>query len=107
MINFISAIAAGASIPYIQNFVGEHIINRLTPHMPVGEGEKHTLAFIAALIVASLVIAAVGGSGSAFGLIFGGLIGLFGMRIIAIVRGLIDGKKKDAVEEAVESSDDS
>ena len=75
--------------------------------MPVGESEKHTLAFIAALIVASLVIAAVGGSGSAFGLIFGGLIGLFGMRIIAIVRGLIDGKKKDAVEEAVESSDDS
>ena len=67
---------------------------------------------IAALIVVlhsfvAVVIAAVGGSGSAFGLIFGGLIGLFGMRIIAIVRGLIDGKKKDAVEEAVESSDDS
>ncbi len=98
MLGFIIAIGAGFATPHIQEPVAEPLAKALAPHMTIEPTEMRALAFMIAMLIATIVIAFVG-SGSPFWVMLGGVLGYFGTRIFEAGKNAFDGKSEDADEE--------
>lgn len=86
MLAFLVAIVAGAVVPLIEGIV-KGPLSALG--LELEEGESRTVAFIVAMLGVGIV-GWVWSSGSVFWVILGGALGLFGLRIIGLVRHILD-----------------
>jgi len=92
MFGFLIAIAAGAATPSIEVPAARPVARMLGRHMEIHDNELRLLAFIIAMIAAAIV-ASVFDTGSALGIMLGGTIGYFGLRLFAWLRRIIEGRK--------------
>tara|TARA_B100000780_G_C20957945_1_gene382211 strand:- start:120 stop:482 length:363 start_codon:yes stop_codon:yes gene_type:complete len=98
VLTFILAIIAGFSTPYIEPVLIKILQPRLTD-VPVNEGEYQTITFVLLLIAVATAAIVSGLLASAFTVLFGGALGLFGMRLFKILRALVDGQSGDLDED--------
>ena len=92
MFGFLIAIAAGAATPSIEGPVARPVARLLGRHIEIQDTELRLVAFMIALIAAAIV-ASVFDTGSALGIVLGGMMGYFGPRLFAWLRGIIEGRK--------------
>lgn len=91
MLGFLVAFIAGLLVPQIEGPVAGPVVKFLNGHIPVAETEKRAIAFMIALLGAA-ILAELLDSGSTFGVIFGAVLGYFGMRIYAVLKRIIDAR---------------
>jgi hypothetical protein len=95
MITFLIAIAAGFATPFFENLVGDRIVARLTKHLVVQPGEPTLISFVLSMLIAGLLVMAFVGGGSPFWFVLGGLLGVFGTRIVGLIRTKIAERGED------------
>ena len=98
MLTFILAVIAGFATPYIEPGLTKTLQPRLGD-VPVNKGEYQTITFILLLIAVAIAAIASGFLASAFTVLFGGALGLFGVRLFKILRNLVDGQSGDMDED--------
>ena len=59
------------------------------------EGEYRTITFVLLLIMVAIVAIISGVLASAFTVLFGGVLGLFGVRLFKALKALADGQNDD------------
>tara|TARA_B100000787_G_C15906641_1_gene170729 strand:- start:43 stop:336 length:294 start_codon:yes stop_codon:yes gene_type:complete len=91
MLTFILAVIAGFATPYIEPALTKILQPRLTD-VPVNEGEYQTITFVLLLIAVAIAAIVSGLSAPAFTVLFGGTLGLFGLRLFKILKALVDGQ---------------
>jgi ABC-type microcin C transport system permease subunit YejE len=91
MLGFLIAAAAGFVTPQIEGPVAGPIAKALENYITVEPAEKRLIAFMVALLVAAICAAALN-TGSVFGIIIGAILGYFGLRIVAAVKKVVDGR---------------
>jgi len=92
MLGFLIAVAAGAVTPMIEGPVARPVAQAMANNFELAEGELRVLAFMIAMVAAG-VLCALLGSGSALGLAFGGALGYFGLRLLRVLQGVIEGRR--------------
>ena len=98
MLTFILAVIAGFATPYIEPALTKILQPRLTD-IPVKVGEYQTITFVLLLIAVAIAAIVSGLLASAFTVLFGGALGLFGVRLFKILRNLVDGQSGDMDED--------
>ena len=98
MLTFILAVIAGFATPYIEPALTKILQPRLTD-IPVNEGEYQTITFVLLLIAVATAAIVSGLLASAFTVLFGGALGLFGVRLFKVIRSLVDGQSGDTDED--------
>ena len=98
MLTFILAVIAGFATPYIEPALTKILQSRLTD-IPVKAGEYQTITFVLLLIAVAIAAIVSGLLASAFTVLFGGALGLFGVRLFKILRNLVDGQSGDIDED--------
>ena len=98
MLTFILAVIAGFATPYIEPALTKILQPRLTD-IPVKVGEYQTITFVLLLISVAIAAIVSGLLASAFTVLFGGALGLFGVRLFKILRNLVDGQSDDMDED--------
>ena len=98
MLTFILAVIAGFATPYIEPALTKILQPRLTD-IPVKVGEYQTITFVLLLIAVAIAAIVSGLLASAFTVLFGGALGLFGVRLFKILRNLVDGQSDDMDED--------
>ena len=98
MLTFILAVIAGFATPYIEPGLTKILQPRLTD-VPLNEGEYQTITFVLLLLAVAIAAIVSGFLASAFTVLFGGAIGLFGVRLFKILRAFVDGKSGDLDED--------
>ncbi|MEO0358273.1 MAG: hypothetical protein AAF386_08270 [Pseudomonadota bacterium] len=104
---FIIAVGAGFATPYAEPHLQKFMKSVLSDDVPMAEGEFRTFTFVMLMLAVSLL--AFGSNISAFAVILGGGLGLFGLRIFNALKSRVSGKKDDAVqaaEDVVEAAKD-
>lgn len=91
MLGFLIAVGAGFLVPVIEGVVGETIAEALRKNMELEMSETRVISVLVALLAASLLAMAFD-SGNAFSIALGLTIGVFGMRLIAVIKKAVDGK---------------
>ena len=91
MLGFLIAAAAGFFTPQIEGPVAGPIVKALEKFFSVEPAEKRLIAFMVALLAAS-VCAVLLASGSVFGVVIAAILGYFGKRIVAAIKKVIDGR---------------
>jgi hypothetical protein len=94
MLTFVLSVIAGFATPFVQPFLTKLIQPRLD-EFPVHEGEYRTITFVLLLLGVAISAISSGVMVSAFTVLFGGLLGLFGVRLFHAIRFLIDGSDSD------------
>ena len=97
MLTFILAVIAGFATPYIEPALTKILQSRLTD-IPIKAGEYQTITFVLLLIAVAIAAIVSGLLASAFTVLFGGALGLFGVRLYKILRKLFDGQSGDMDE---------
>lgn len=92
MLGFIVAAAAGFLTPQLEGPVVAPIVKALDGHIQIAPTETRLIAFMVAMIAAG-VAAALLNSGTAFWVMFGGVLGYFGTRIVEVVKKQLDARK--------------
>ena len=95
MLGFLIALAAGAATPKIEDLVARPLAKTMGQKIEVFDDELPVLAFIIAMLLAA-ILSAIFSNGSALGVIFGGGLGYFGLRIVRLVQRMTEGS--DGVE---------
>ena len=90
MLGFIIAIFAGFLTPQLEGPLAGPIIKALDGHIAIDPTEKRLVAFMAAILIAGIA-AALLSSGSAFWIMFGGVLGYFGTRLVTLGKKLANG----------------
>lgn len=90
MLGFLVAIAAGFVTPHLDQPVAGQIAKALEGTITIAPEETRALSFMAALLAAVLIAAALQ-SGSPFGILLGAVLGYFATRITAKLRAVIAG----------------
>ena len=98
MLTFILAVIAGFATPYIEPALTKILQPRLTD-IPVKVGEYQIITFVLLLISVAIAAIVSGLLASAFTVLFGGALGLFGVRLFKILRNLVDGQSDDMDED--------
>ena len=98
MLTFILAVIAGFSTPYIEPGLTKILQPRLTD-VPVNAGDYQIITFVLLLIAVAIAAIVSGLLASAFTVIFGGTLGLFGVRLFKIIRLLVDGQSGNMDED--------
>lgn len=93
MLGFVAAVIAGFATPYLQDTVARPVAGALAPHVILEPGELRLLAFMIGMLMAAAV-ASLLGSGTPFGLMLGGVLGYFGLRLVAAADAGIKGRGK-------------
>lgn len=93
MLGFMIAVIAGMVTPQADEMLARPLARQMEGFIEVEPGEMRALAFGLVLLIAGF-ISAVLNSGSALGIILGGLIGLFGMRGFKALKTVIEGKPR-------------
>ena len=98
MLTFILAVIAGFATPYMEPAFTKILQPRLTD-IPVKAGEYQTITFVLLLIAVAIAAIVSGLLASAFTVLFGGALGLFGVRLFKILRNLVDGQSDNMDED--------
>ena len=98
MLTFILAVIAGFATPYIEPALTKILQPRLTD-IPVKPDEYQTITFVLLLIAVAIAAIVSGLLASAFTVLFGGALGLFGVRLFKILRNLVDVQSDDMDED--------
>ena len=91
MLIFILAVIAGFATPYIEPGLTKVLQPRLTD-VHVNKGDYQTITFVLLLIAVAIAAIVSGLSAPAFTVLFGGTLGLFGLRLFKILKALVDGQ---------------
>lgn len=94
MLGFLIAAAAGFLTPQLEGAVAKPLIGAMQKQIPITDNETRAIAFMVALLGAAILCALVD-SGSVFGVIFGAILGYFGMRIFNVLKTVIEGRSED------------
>lgn len=81
MWGFIVAIIGGLVVQPAEDILAKPVAQFITPVVKVEPGEMRLLAFVLVMLIVG-IIASILDSGSAFWVIVGGVIGIFGRRIV-------------------------
>lgn len=92
MLGFLIAVAAGAATPFLEGPVARPVARALGAQIKITEPELRTLAYIIALIGAALICAVLN-VGSMLGLVVGGALGYFGLRLLRWLQRVIKAKR--------------
>jgi len=95
MLTFVMSVIAGFATPFVEPLLTKLIQPRLD-EFPVHEGEYRTITFVLLLLGVAIAAISSGVMVSAFTVLFGGLLGLFGVRLFKAIKSLIDGAERDA-----------
>lgn len=95
MIGFIVAIIAGFLTPLLEAPIVNPLVKALEGNIKIEPNEHRLIAFMIAMIIAGLIAALIS-SGTAFWIIFGGILGYFGKRLFAAAKQQIDDHDEDA-----------
>ena len=98
MLTFILAVIAGFATPYIEPALTKVLQPRLND-VPINESEYQTITLVLLLIMVAIAAIVSGLLASAFTVLFGGALGLFGVRLFKILRNLVNGQSGDADED--------
>ena len=98
MLTFILAVIAGFATPYIEPALTKILQSRLTD-ISVKAGEYQIITFVLLLIAVAIAAIVSGLMASAFTVLCGGALGLFGVRLFKILRDLVDGQRGDIDED--------
>lgn len=90
MLGFLIAIIAGVTTPQIESIAARPLARALGENFEILESEMRVFAFMIGMFVAA-VLSTILGTGSVMGLIIGGILGFFGMRIIHTIQRVIKG----------------
>jgi ABC-type microcin C transport system permease subunit YejE len=91
MLGFLVAALAGYLTPQLEGAIATPVVKVLEGYFTVDAHEKRLIAFMAALLVAA-VLAVLLDSGSLLGVIIGTIFGYFAVRILAVLKKVIDAK---------------
>lgn len=102
-VSFIFGLIFGVGSAYFEKIIAEPLRGSFS----LSDSELSILSFGALLLLASIVVSAMGADSSAFWLVLGGMIGAFAIRGVAFGRAKMDERKAlrdaaDAVEERAE-----
>jgi uncharacterized membrane protein len=98
MLTFILSVIAGFATPY----VAPALAKLLKPNLgdfPIQEGEYQIITFVLLLVAVAIAAIASGLLASAFTVLLGGALGLFGVRLFKVLRALADGQSSDRDED--------
>ncbi len=98
MLTFILAVIAGFATPFIEPALTKILQSRLTD-IAVKAGEYQIITFVLLLIAVAIAAIVSGLLASEFTVLFGGALGLFGVRLFKILRNLVDGQSDDMDED--------
>jgi len=94
MLTFILSVIAGFATPYVE----PALVKLLKPNLgdfPIHEGEHQTITFVLLLVAVAIAAIVSGLLASAFTVLLGGVLGLFGVRLFRVLRALVDGQSSD------------
>ena len=97
MLTFILSVIAGFATPYVE----PALVKLLKPNLgdfPIHEGEHQTITFVLLLVAVAIAAIVSGLLASAFTVLLGGGLGLFGVRLFRVLRALVDGQSSDRDE---------
>ena len=92
MFGFIVAVIAGFLTPYAEAPLARPLAKAMGSQIALEPGEVRLLSFIIVMLLAG-VASELLHSGSSFWVILGGALGYFLLRIVAMIKGAIDGRK--------------
>ncbi len=93
MVGFIFAFLAGFLTPHVEPALAQPLARALSRHMPVEAGETRVLALLVALAGAG-VLCALFDTGSPLGLVIGGGLGYFALRLLAAAQKALETRGK-------------
>ncbi|MDV7145031.1 hypothetical protein R3X27_20315 [Tropicimonas sp. TH_r6] len=93
--SFLFALMAGFVTPYVERPLGDALGRIDGMALWLGVQELRAITFGAMLLLAALLVWLVGADSSAFLLVLGGLLGLFGKDIVAVLRDPAGAAGKD------------
>lgn len=94
MWGFIVAVIGGLVVAPAEDALAKPVAKFISPVVKVEPGEMRALSFALVMLIVG-IIAALIHSGTAFWVILGGVLGLFGQRLYVWGRGLIDKQGSD------------
>ena len=94
MLPFILSVLAGFATPFVEPALTKLVQPRLSD-VPVHEGEYLTITFVLLLIAVAILSIVSGVLASAFTVLLGGALGLFGVRLFNVLKALVDGQNID------------
>ena len=97
MLPFILAVLAGFATPFVEPALTKLVQPRLS-NTSVHEGEYFTITFVLLLIAVAALSIVSGVLASAFTVLLGGALGLFGVRLFNVLKALVDGQNIDRDE---------
>lgn len=89
MLGFIIAVVAGFLTPHLEAPVARPVADAIRGSVELEAGETRLFSFIIAMLIAG-VLCALLNTGSPLGVILGGAIGYFGLRLTASAKSAID-----------------
>ena len=97
MLTFILSVIAGFATPYVEPALAKLLKPNLGD-FPIHEGEYQTITFVLLLVAVAIAAIVSGLLASAFTVLLGGVLGLFGVRLFRVLRALVDGQSSDRDE---------
>ena len=97
MLTFILSVIAGFATPYVEPALVK-LLKLNLGDFPIHEGEHQTITFVLLLVAVAIVAIVSGLLASAFTVLLGGVLGLFGVRLFRVLRALVDGQSSDRDE---------
>ncbi len=94
MFGFLIALGAGFLTPFLEKALAEPLAKAMEGQIKVEAGEMRLLAFMIAMLIGAVCCAALG-TGSMFSIVIGASLGYFGLRIVDVIKGAVDGKPKN------------
>ncbi len=106
--SFIAGLIFGVGSGYFEKMIAGPLRQKLS----LSDSELSIVSFAALMLIASIVISAMGVNTSSFWMVLGGAIGAFGIRAYAFGKGQLDERRlasqsaTDATEDAVAAAED-
>lgn len=91
MWGFILAVIGGLLVPQAEEPLARPLARAVAPALKVEPGEMRLFAFVIVMLIVG-ILSALLDSGSAFWVILGGALGLFGARLYTFVKAQIDNR---------------
>jgi hypothetical protein len=92
MFGFVIALVAGFLAPHAEAPLARPVAEAMRGVIKLEDGEMRLLSFMIVMLIAGVVCALLD-AGSPLGVILGGVLGYFGLRLSAYAKSAIDGKR--------------
>ncbi|MBM1219356.1 hypothetical protein JQU17_04040 [Ponticoccus sp. SC2-23] len=92
MFGFVIALVAGFLAPHAEAPLARPLAETLRGAIKLEDGEMKLFSFMVVMVIAG-ALCAMFDAGSPLGVILGGVIGYFGLRLSAFAKSRIDGKR--------------